>query len=248
MLDMLDYSYNWERSILHRINPIIKIVGLFFYVLFCMFKFNNTLFIINVSFVFFLMLLSNVSILRYLKKLWKLKYFLIVLYFLLFRFGMRLGNLNILFLEIVFSIIFVNIIIFTTSKEDIGKGLAYVANLFNIIGISVKKISSFFTNVISFFRYMISEYNEELIRSDINGTSYSSGSIIDRKLIFIKNIKNIYNSSREKIKNRKENMKNKYLNFKTIIKYNYWNKLVLYDFLFLLCDFGILLFYVLKVR
>jgi hypothetical protein len=161
---------------------------------------------------------------------------------------MRLGNLNILFLEIVFFIIFVNIIIFTTSKEDIGKGLAYVANLFNVIGISVKKISSFFTNVISFFRYMISEYNEELIRSDINGASYSSGSIIDRKLIFIKNIKNIYNSSREKIKNRKENMKNKYLNFKTIIKYNYWNKLVLYDFLFLLCDFGILLFYVLKVR
>ena len=26
------------------------------------------------------------------------------------------------------------------------------------------------------------------------------------------------------IKNRKENMKNKYLNFSTRIKYNYWNK------------------------
>ena len=248
MLDKFDYSYNWEKSIVHRINPIIKIVGLFFYVLVCMFKFNNTLFIINVSFVFFLMLLSNISIVRYLKKIWKLKYLLILLYFLLFRFGMRLGNLNILFIEIIFFIIYLNIIIFTTSKEEIGKGLAYVVNIFNIVGISLKKISTFFTNIISFFRYVIDSYNEELIRSDLNGLTYSSGSIIDRKLIFLKNIKSIYNNSKNKIRNRKENMKNKFLNFQIKTKYNYWNKMVVYDYLFLLCDFGILLFYVLKVR
>lgn len=248
MLDMLDYSYNWEKSIIHRINPIIKIVGLLFYVLVCMFKFNNTLFIINISFVFLLMLLSNVSLFRYLKKIWNLKYILIILYFLLFRFGMRMGTVNTLILEVIFFIFFLNVIVFTTSKEDIGKGLAYILNIFNLIGISIKKIAAFITNIISFFRYFLGSYNNELIRSDINGVTYSSGSFIDRKLIFIKNIKSIYNNSVIKVKNRKENMKNKFLNFHTKIKYNYWNKMVVYDFIFLLCDFGMLLFYVFKVR
>ena len=248
MLDKLDYSYNWEQSIIHRINPIIKLAGLLFYVLVCMFKFNNTLFIINISFVFLLMLFSNINIVRYLKKIWNLKFLLIILYFILFRFGMRLGDLNVLFLEIIFFIIYINVIIFTTSREDLGKGLAYIFNIFNLVGISIKSITSFFTNIISFFKYMIDGYNEEIIRSDINGFTYSSGSFIDRKLLFLKNAKRIYNSSINKIKNRKDSMRNKFLNSKRRIKYTYWNKLIIYDFIFLLCDFSMLLFYVLKVR
>ena len=65
MLNNLDYTYNDEDSIVHRINPLLKFIGLFIYILVCLFKYDNVLFILNLSLVFILILLSNVSILRY---------------------------------------------------------------------------------------------------------------------------------------------------------------------------------------
>ena len=52
MLNRLDYSYNGEESIVHRLNPVVKIFGLIVYVLICLLKFNYLLFIVSIVSVF----------------------------------------------------------------------------------------------------------------------------------------------------------------------------------------------------
>ena len=66
MLNSFDYSYYSEDSIVHRLNPVVKIVGLIIYVLISLLKFNQILFIISTCFVFLLLLLSNIRMTKYL--------------------------------------------------------------------------------------------------------------------------------------------------------------------------------------
>ena len=123
MLNKLDYSYNDEISLIHRIDPLLKFIGLFIYILVCLFKYDNILFIINLSLVFIIILFSNVSIFIYLYQL-------------------DIMDINIVVFKIVFLVLYMAVIVYTTTKEDIGKGLAKVINVFNLIGINIKKISS----------------------------------------------------------------------------------------------------------
>ena len=55
MLNRLDYSYNGEESIVHRLNPVVKIFGLVVYVLICLLQFDYLLFVISTGFVFLLL-------------------------------------------------------------------------------------------------------------------------------------------------------------------------------------------------
>ncbi|HIS17869.1 MAG TPA: hypothetical protein IAC02_04590, partial [Candidatus Coprovivens excrementavium] len=66
MLNKYDYLYNGEESLLILINPVIKLFGLFIYILLILLKFDRLLFIINIGLVFLLILLSNVKLTKYL--------------------------------------------------------------------------------------------------------------------------------------------------------------------------------------
>ncbi len=151
MLNRLDYSYNNEESIVHRLNPVVKIFGFFIYVIICLLKFNNLLFIVNISFVFFLLLLSNVNIVKYLKILWKLKFILIVMYAYMYHKEFAFIDMNIIVFKFIFFILYGVMLVYTTTKEDLGKGSANALNIFNIIGISLRKIASFITNIFAYF-------------------------------------------------------------------------------------------------
>ena len=186
MLNNLDYTYNDEDSIIHRINPLLKFIGLFIYILVCLFKYDNVLFILNISLVFMLILLSNISIIKYLKVVWKLKYLIIVLYFMLYHYGLEIIDINIIVFKLIFLILYIVMIIYTTTKEDIGKGLAKGLNIFNIIGINLKKISSFITNIITFIISYIDTMKEVINSGENKGIMYSHSNILNKiKLVFI---------------------------------------------------------------
>ena len=96
MLNKLDYSYNNENSLIHKINPSIKLLGLLFYVLFCLLKYNNYLFICNVTIVFCLILFSNVDAKRYLKILFRWFFILLFLYVLMYSQNMVIRDINVI--------------------------------------------------------------------------------------------------------------------------------------------------------
>ncbi len=248
MLNRLDYSYNNEESIIHRLNPVIKMFGLFIYVLICLLKFNNILFIVNISIVFMMLLLSNIKIIKYFKVVWKLKYILIIMYAFMYHKEMSFIDMNVIAFKFVFFMLYGVMLVYTTTKEDLGKGGANAINMFNIIGISLRKISSFITNIFAFFLIWIDTYNEVFTNLEIKGHVYTHSNVIDRLKLFLKNIKLVFKKCKSKMKSRINDMKYKLYRGNVKSKYKYRRKLCIFDYLFIILNIGMIVFYILKVR
>lgn len=248
MLNKLDYSYSSEESILHRINPVVKLFGLFIYVLLCLLKFNNILFICNIAFVFLLILLSNVNIVKYLMVVWKLKYIIIIMYAFMYHIDMAFIDMNVIVFKFVFFILYLSMIVFTTSREDIGKGISIVVDRINIIGISFKSITTFFTNILVFISTFVESYNEIFITEGIKGKVYSCGNIIDKCNYLGTNFKLVLGITKDKMNDRKIEMKYRMYKKGVKSKYKYRNKLFIFDYLYVILDVVMVVFYLLKVR
>ena len=102
MFNKLDYSYNGEESIVHRLNPVVKILGLMVYVLICFLKFDYIVFSISIGLVFSLLLLSNVKIYRYLKVLSVIALVIIAMYIIMVHENMKTLDIVVSIVEFVF--------------------------------------------------------------------------------------------------------------------------------------------------
>lgn len=248
MLNKLDYSYNHEESIIHRLNSVVKMIGLFVYVLICLLKFNNFLFIFNISLIFLMLLISNIKFSKYLKVVWKLKYIIIIMYAYMYHKEMTFIDMNIIVFKFVFFILYIAMMIFTTTKEDLGKGGAKTINIFNIFGISLRKISSFITNILVYTSYFIDTFNEVFINLEIKGQVFTQSNLIEKWKLFFKNVKLIFSKIKLKVDDRKVEKKNKFYDGNVKSQYKYRNKLCIFDYIFIILNIGMVVFYILKVR
>ena len=248
MFNKLDYSYNGEESIVHRLNPVVKILGLIVYVLICFLKFNYILFAVNLCFVFSLLLLSNIKFYRYLKVLSKFTLVIVVMYIIMLSKNMNRIDIVVVILEFVFFILYFMMIVYTTTKKDLGFGSAKIVDIFNLMGFSFKKIISFMTCLYIYPGMFLDAYNDVFTGMEIRGKVYSHSTITDKIGLFFKNIKLVLDRTNKKMKFRKENMKYRFYNCNVKSKYKYRNKLCIFDYIFIIVNIGIVAFYVLKVR
>ncbi|MBQ4030954.1 MAG: hypothetical protein II625_04295, partial [Bacilli bacterium] len=74
MLDSDAYTYNYEESIIHSMNAMLKIISFILFIISCFFKFDLVLFMSSMIWVFVLMIISNVRLTKYLKVIYRYKY------------------------------------------------------------------------------------------------------------------------------------------------------------------------------
>ena len=91
-------------------------------------------------------------------------------------------------------------------------------------------------------------YNEVFTNMEIKGKVYSYSTIIDKILMFFKNLKLVFNITNKKMLSRKETMKYRLYKGNVKSKYKYRNKLCIFDYIFIIVNIGMLVFYILKVR
>ena len=248
MLNKYDYSFNYEDSFIHRMNPLIKIFSLFVYILVWLFKFNNYLFIFSLSYVFLLILISNVKLRKYIKVLWKFKYIFIIIGFYMYSKNMDIMDSSIIMLRIIFLILHIFMIMFTTTKSQMVRTIGWLIDRINIIGINKKKIYNLIDNIYTFIFKFISLFNDTIIYREMNGTEYVHGNVLSKGKIVVSNIKNIFNSTKSKVKDNKVIKKYRLFDERVVSKYRYVNKLCLIDYLVLIINVGMVIFYVMKVR
>ena len=248
MLNKYDYSFNYEDSFIHRMNPLIKIFGLFVYILVWLFKFNNYLFIFSLSYVFLLILISNVKLRKYIKVLWKFKYIFIIIGFYMYSKNMSIMDSSIIMLRIIFLILHIFMIMFTTTRSQMVRTIGWLIDRINIIGINKKKIYNLVDNIYTFIFKFISLFNDTIIYREMNGTEYVHGNVLSKGKIVVSNIKNVFNSTKSKVKDNKVIKKYRLFDERVVSKYRYVNKLCLIDYLVLIINVGMVIFYVMKVR
>ena len=157
-------------------------------------------------------------------------------------------NIVVTIVEFLFFILYFLIIIYTTTKIDLGKGSSKIVDVFNIIGFSFKKICSFITCLYIYPGVFLDTYNEVFTNMEIKGKNYSYGDMLDRIELFFKNIKLVFKRTNKKMKSRKDNMRYRLYKSNVKSKYKYRNKLCIFDYIFIIVNMGMLVFFILKVR
>lgn len=243
MLDKYMVSYNHEESILHILNPVIKFISFLLFIISCFFKFSILLFILDMVWVFVLLLLSNISLKEYFMIIWKYKYLLIFIYILLYSMNYKLIYINIIIFKIIACILYYYLILFTTTKREFTKGLGIIFGFNNI-----KKVSSFFNKIYLFFYNFVVLNNEKIELYSIKGEDRIFIGVIKKIYYSYKYLKVNIKDSIDKVRNDNENMRYLLYNDNCISKYKYRNKLNIFDYLLLLFFIFIYVFYVIRVR
>ena len=248
MLDKNLISYNHEESIVHSLNPVVKLVSFVLFIIACFFKYDTYLFMALIVSVFILIMLSNIFIFKYFRIIWLFKYFLILLYVILYAQNMEFFDINVIMFKVIFSLLFLNVIIFTTKKKDLSKALALLTNIFNVIGLQLKTISGFFENIFSFISIFIDVTNDFLEMKAIKGEDVFFGSILNKVKMFFSNIKEIFKETKKRNLKRKSNMKYHLYDAKVKSQFKYRAKLNIFDYILIIFYIGIYVYYILKVR
>ena len=243
MLDKYMFSYNYEESVLHNVNPVVKFVAFFLFVISCFFRFNVILFFVDMIWIFVLILLSNIKLSKYLMVVWNFKYFLIFIYILLLSKNMELVLINVIIFKITASILFYYLILFTTTKKDFTKGLGIIFGFNNI-----KRVANFFNKIYMFFVNFVILNNEKQEIYSIRGEDRIFISYIEKIIIFIRYLKQNIKASISKVKNDNDNMKYILYNDRYVSKYKYRSRLNVFDYIFILFYIATYVFYIIKVR
>jgi hypothetical protein len=161
---------------------------------------------------------------------------------------MDIMDSSIIMLRIVFLILHIFMIMFTTTKSQMVRTIGWLIDRINIIGINKKKIYNLVDNIYTFIFKFISLFNDTIIYREMNGTEYVHGNVLSKGKIVVSNIKNIFNSTKSKVKDNKVIKKYRLFDERVVSKYRYVNKLCLIDYLVLIINVGMVIFYVMKVR
>ena len=243
MLDKYNHCYNYEESITHNMNPLIKIFSFIIYIIVLCFRFNNILFICNVSLVLSYIIFSNISIIKYLKVIWNFKILIIFIYILSYYNNYSSMTICYILLYIIFTILFIYVIVLTTTKEDLSNSLGSIFN----IGIYKERVKYRFYKLICFKELFINNLNKRVDNIEYNGFDIRYRSFIVRWGLVLSNIKDIYKDSKLDLKKRE-----KYILLKGFNGYNksnkYNKKLSLVDFVIVLYDIFLIVYYILVVR
>ena len=244
MLDRYMVSYNYEESILHTLNPIVKFISFILFFISLFFKFDLIIFIASIVWVFTLIMFSNISIKQYLKVLWNYKYILILIYILLLHTEMEPVFIHVVMFKIVFCLLYFYLILFTTTKRDFSKGLG---NIFNV-GLNEKKVSNIFSTIYVYICTFIEVVNDNYDIYSIKGEDKIFINVINKTIFFIHNIKNNILETNARMDEYKSDMKHRMYDSSTRYKYKYRSKLNVFDYILLIFFLSIYVYYIIKVR
>lgn len=239
MLNKYDFCYNHENSLVHRLNPYVKLCGFLIYIVLCFLRFNFYIFAFNVMLVFFLIMFSKVKIIRYLNSLWRIKYFLVIIIFVL-RF-MKV-NIIISITELLFGFLYWKLIVFTTTKKLLSESLGSVITL----GIGKKKVILLLDKIFYYKECFINNFNQYVSYMDIKGNDYGFLLVYQKFVYILLNIKIIVRRTNKDVKLYEKSRKMFFIDDKIFIRNK--AKFCWFDYVLLFIYFMLIIFYVLKVR
>ena len=247
MLDKYDYSYNYEKSVMHLVSPVIKFISLFVYIIICFLPYNNFLFIFLLSYVFILLLLSNINLKRYFKVLWRYRIIYLILFFYMYSIDVTIYNGLVIYFKLIFFLLHFFFNIFTSTRSDYVRGITWVIDRFNVL-IKKKKIYNFIDNIYTFCIYFIDNFNSVIKYKELSGKSYIYSDLFVKFIFIVNNFKLIFNLTKESVKVRNIDKRYRLFDVNVIKKYIYVSKLCFIDYFILIINMGMIIFYIMKVR
>ncbi len=231
-------SYYPVNSQIHKLNSIVKLINFIIMILLLILTNSKEIHLFMFIFVLVMILLSYVPIKYYFNTFYSLRYLYLLLAFICAFNNITFSVYLVYVSKIVIFILYLNVIVFTTSPSETIYSIEKFLSLFNFLNLKVVKLATKINNILRYFPLYISVKYKTLKSASIRG--------INIGLFDIKNKLKLHSRVKKltKLKN-KEIGEYSELRLYDINKHrtNYrTNKVGFYDILFLL--FHVVLLYI----
>lgn len=236
-------SYYPVNSIVHRLNPIIKLIN--FIIILVLSIISNSIYINSfiLILVFILILLSYVPFKYYIDTIWSLRYIYILIAFICAYFGTNMQECIVYLMKITSVVEYLYIITYTTSPSESAYGIEKFLSFFNIFNLPISLLSFRINLLIRYLPLSTSVENKMLKAVSSRGMDYYYTNIFVRMWISLKlhfNKKRLVKLKNKQIGNtyarRLFSLKRYRTNYRT-------NKIGFYDIFFLLFHIILILLY-----
>lgn len=178
-------SYYLKDSIIHKLNPILKILCLIIMVLSIVIANSFMDFIIIGLYLVITMLLSKIEIKIYLKNIYTLRVFIIFIVIINFIFSVSITSTLFMIFRIIYLVILSAILTLTTAPLEITYGLERVLSIFNKI-IPVNAIALTITLALRFIPILTMQAERIIKAQSLRGIDFSKN--VKTKIISLSNI------------------------------------------------------------
>lgn len=191
-------SYYPINSIIHKLNPVIKIFN--FLIVVILVILSNSIYINSfmLGLLIIMMLLSYVPFNYYFKTFWFLRYVYILIAFICAYFRTSMQFCLILIMKIVIVVEYINLLSYTTSPHESEYGIEKFLSLFNIFYLPVSKIAFKINSILRYYPLMVGVEYSILKSASSRGVNYYHTNIIKRIIIFFKLRSSIQRKTRDK--------------------------------------------------
>jgi len=174
-------------SVIHSLNPLCKILALLLFVIMSIMASNIRemccLFIVLV----FIISLSNVSIIKYIRPIYSMRFLFILVFIINILFGVSVYDSFIIICRICLVVMYSSVLLFTTTTNGIAYGFSSLFRPLGVFGFPVYRVSMAIALSLNFVPNLFFESNR-IIKSQISrGLNYNGGSLFDR-IVIIKNV------------------------------------------------------------
>lgn len=178
-------NYYLKDSLIHKLNPVFKIISLLLSIITVLIANDLIDFIILFIFIFSIMLLSKIELKIYFKNIYTLRVFIIFIIIINLIFRINIIETIYTILKIIYLVILSAILTLTTPPTEITYGLEKLFRIFNKV-LPVNDIALSITLALRFIP-MITMQAERIIKAgSLRGIDFNDG--IKSKLLSISNM------------------------------------------------------------
>ncbi len=151
--------YYYKKSLIHQMNPFIKVFCTFCYVLIVVLFRDLIFLLLLLLFVVLLALMSRIPLSVYFQAIWSLKYFIVIL--ALLSFLVQASLLDVIFpvFRFILIIFYSSLLTLTTSPNQLAKGLEIFMRPLLFFKVPVKQISLSLVHAIRFIPVVLEMAN-----------------------------------------------------------------------------------------
>ena len=193
-------SFYPVESSIHKLNPIMKFICLFLFIIPMIGSMSLKLHIVILFFIFMLIYSSNVPLKFYLDMLYGLRYIYIIILFSLASKGLSLEEALVILIKFTSIIEYLALIFYTTSPSELKYGIEKTLSPFNLFNFNLGKVSTTIVSIIRFFPLLFTTEYNVLKSASERGLDYFHSDIIARINVLISSFKNTLRLTLEKIK------------------------------------------------
>ena len=162
-------SFYPVSSTIHRLNPIVKLINFILMILILLLTSSKEIHSFLFIYVLVTILLSYVPIKYYFNTFYSLRYIYLIMAFICAYMGLDFTTYLVYTSKLVIFVLYLNVIVFTTSPSETIYSIEKFLSLFNIFNLKVVKIATKINNMLRYYPLYIETKYKTLLAASIRG-------------------------------------------------------------------------------